>query len=206
MEATDARTPVPGLPAQGPGTDPGTRPAPARPAADADFDTVFRALWPATLGVAHRLLGDVGDAEDAAAEGFARTYVDWDRVSTLPWRDAWIMRVVANVAVDRARRRDRHRRWLRVGASRPAPMVEDHQDAALARLDVVDALTALPARQREVLVLRYLCGLSEADVAASAGISVNSVKTHTSRALARLRAGRRPDETGFDVKELDVAF
>jgi RNA polymerase sigma factor (sigma-70 family) len=52
--------------------------------------------------------------------------------------------------------------------------------------EVLDALRALPDRQREVLVLRYYLDLSEVDIAATLGISPGSVKTHAHRGLATL--------------------
>jgi RNA polymerase sigma factor (sigma-70 family) len=84
------------------------------------------------------------------------------------------------VAIDQLRRR-RH-------ASEPAPeAVIDPADPLVGRLEVADLLRGLPARQREVLVLRYLLDLSTDDVATALGISANSVKTHTTRALQALR-------------------
>ena len=56
------------------------------------------------------------------------------------------------------------------------------------RSSVLAALKALPARQREVVVLRYYADLSEAQIAAAMGISRGAVKAHTSRAKGSLRA------------------
>jgi RNA polymerase sigma factor (sigma-70 family) len=55
------------------------------------------------------------------------------------------------------------------------------------RAAVLDALAALPTRQREVIVLRHYLDLSEADIAATLGISRGAVKSHASRAAAALR-------------------
>jgi RNA polymerase sigma factor (sigma-70 family) len=52
---------------------------------------------------------------------------------------------------------------------------------------VVTALRALPARQREALVLRYYGDLSEAQIASTMGISRGAVKSHTARAMSALR-------------------
>jgi RNA polymerase sigma factor (sigma-70 family) len=56
------------------------------------------------------------------------------------------------------------------------------------RASVLDALAGLPARQREVLVLRHYLDLSEADIASTLGISRGAVKSHASRGAAALRA------------------
>ncbi|MBV9041360.1 MAG: hypothetical protein JOZ68_10160, partial [Acidimicrobiia bacterium] len=70
-----------------------------------DFDECFRALYPRARSVAYRILGSRPAAEDAAAEAFTRALVAWRRVRSLPYRDAWILRVSANVAIDVRRRR-----------------------------------------------------------------------------------------------------
>jgi RNA polymerase sigma factor (sigma-70 family) len=65
------------------------------------------------------------------------------------------------------------------------------------RIDLHRALESLSKRQREVLVLRFLADLPEADVARALGCSVGSVKQHASRGLATLRTtmGTADEET-----------
>lgn len=171
----------------------------ALPAGDDDFEVAFRGVWPAAFSVAQRVLGNTADAEDAAAEGLARALVAWHRIWDLPHRNAWMLRVVGNVALDRARDRTR--------AARRTPATTgvggtDHQELAVLRVALVEALAALPARQREVIVLRHLCGLSEREVAGAIGISTNSVKKHASRGIARLRARLGP----LSQEEIEVAI
>jgi DNA-directed RNA polymerase specialized sigma24 family protein len=60
--------------------------------------------------------------------------------------------------------------------------------AVVRRSSVLAALSALPARQREVVVLRYYADLSEAQIAAAMGISTGAVKSHIARAKDSLRA------------------
>lgn len=163
----------------------------AQPTTDG-FERAFDALYPQARAVALRILGSMPAAEDAAAEALTRALVDWSRVGALPYRDAWVLRVTANVAIDAARKR------------RPDP-VEDRVadvdavvgDVAVLRVTLVAALAALPRRQREAIVLRHLVGLPEADVAAAMQLSTNSVKKHLQRGLAKLRR-LVPDE-GADL-------
>jgi RNA polymerase sigma factor (sigma-70 family) len=156
------------------------------------FDDAFRALYPQARSVALRILGTMADAEDAAAEGMARALVDWRRVGSLPYRDAWILRVTINVAIDAARRRNR---------SHPHAIdVADSDDATVLRVTLVAALAELPQRQREAVVLRHLAGLPEQDVAAALGVSQNTVKKHLQRGMARLRSS--PSIT----EEVSLAF
>lgn len=144
------------------------------------FEAEFPHLLDLALRVTTRLLRDRADAEDAAAEALARTAERWAKIGDLPHREAWVQRVAANVAIDQLRRR-RRAPEPRVGLS------ADLVDPLLGRLEVADLLRSLPARQREVLVLRYVLDLPIEDVAATLEISTNSVKTHTARAVGALR-------------------
>jgi RNA polymerase sigma-70 factor (ECF subfamily) len=143
------------------------------------FEEIYHALVPRAFVVAYRILGDVGDSEDAVAEAFSRAYVAWRRVSELDYRDAWILRVTANVAVDGLRRRSRHRRV--------DPDVRVSTEPNADRVALATALGSLPRRQREAVALRYLVGLGEGETAACLQVSTNTVKTHTQRGLKHLR-------------------
>lgn len=158
-------------------------------AGDDGFDEWFVERYPDARRVAHRVLGSAVAAEDAAAEAFTRALADWTRVSALPHRDAWVLRVTSNVAVDAARRR------------RPDPVVDhagdDMDDVAVLRVSLVAALARLPRRQREAICLRYLAGLPADEVAEAMGVSANSAKKHLQRGLDRLRRSA-PDDLGVD--------
>jgi RNA polymerase sigma-70 factor (ECF subfamily) len=143
------------------------------------YEAAFAELVLPAFRVALRILGNAADAEEVAAEAMARALRSWDRVQGLSYRRAWVVRVASNLAVDRARRRPL--------SLVPADHVPDLADAVVLRLALGAALRALPRRQREVVVLRYLDDCSEADVARSLGISHNSVKKHTARAVHALR-------------------
>jgi RNA polymerase sigma factor (sigma-70 family) len=158
-----------------------------------DFDEVFRSVYPRAFAVALRILGSVPDAEDAAADGLARALVDWPRVRQLPHRDAWILRVTINVSIDMARRRVRH--------TNEVPQSASNDDASVLRLTLVSALSALPRRQREAIVMRHMAGFSERDVAAALGVSQNTAKKHLQRGMLRLRSDFDTTEgaaLGFD--------
>jgi RNA polymerase sigma-70 factor (sigma-E family) len=146
------------------------------------FEDAFPRLFQDAYRVGFRLLGDRNEAEDVAQEACARTYSRWSGVHD--YAEAWCVRVASNLALDalRARARGQRRQHQVVATSTPSPAaaVDD-------RLDLYAALAALPRRQREVVVLRYLGDLSEQQTAAVVGCSVGSVKTHSSRGLGRLR-------------------
>jgi RNA polymerase sigma-70 factor (sigma-E family) len=152
---------------------------------DDGFEEAFDALFAAARRIAVRLVGSGAAADDVAAEALARTYARWSKVRDLDYRDAWVMRVAANVALDVLRR---SRRPLPA----PAAAEDDPAEAAVTRLALVHALRRLPRRQRDVVVLRYLADLSEADVAQSLGVSAGSVKQHAHRAVDALRRALGP--------------
>ena len=123
----------------------------------------FRELFLIAYRVAYRILGDIGDAEDAAAETIARAVVRRAQLDRAPYRAAWVTRVATNVAIDRVRQRDRK-------VTPAEARLGDQSDTAVLRMALAGALSALPSRQREVVVLRYLADLPEAEVATTLGI------------------------------------
>src|SRR5438874_13150393 len=72
---------------------------------DESFEEAYRRLFPRAASLAYRLLGQRAAAEDVAAETLARAYAHWRTVSGLPHREAWVLRVATNLAIDIAKRR-----------------------------------------------------------------------------------------------------
>jgi RNA polymerase sigma-70 factor (sigma-E family) len=142
------------------------------------FEEAFDGLYRLAYRVAYRLLGRRAEAEDVAQEALARACSRWSRVQG--HAEAWVSRVSTNLALDVWRRR--HRQGLL-----PAPSHPELDSQTADRLDLHRALTSLPTRQREVVVLRYLADLSEEAVAQALGCSTGAVKQHASRGLAALR-------------------
>jgi RNA polymerase sigma factor (sigma-70 family) len=141
-----------------------------------DFDSRFRELYPRSVALAMRMLGNRAAAEDIAAETMARALLRWNKLD--PERVAgWVLRVTANQAIDLMRRKGRTLE----------PGVIDLEDSTTLRLALAEALQRLPRRQREAIALRFLSDLSEAETAAALGIGTGSVKTHVHRGLGRLR-------------------
>lgn len=135
------------------------------------------------------------DAEDAVQEGFVKAFRALDRFrAEAPFRP-WILRIVVNEARNRSRSERRQAALtLRAAADRPPGEAADAgpspEAAALAgeeREALGAALGRLPARDREVISLRYLLELSERETAAALGVRPGTVKSRLSRALARLR-------------------
>lgn len=158
---------------------------------DEGFDAEFSALYGRARAAAYRILGTMAEAEDAAAEAMARALVAWRRVGALPYREAWVVRVASNVAVDAVRKRNRR-------ASSP-PVTSDQEEGVVLRMAMSAALSRLPRRQREVIALRYLSGMTEAEVSSCLGLSANSVKTHAARGMASLRGRLGPEWEESDL-------
>jgi len=144
----------------------------------ATFEAAFGDLFRLAYRVGYRILGERGDAEDVAQETLARALVRWERLEERP--HGWVVRVAANLAIDRTRRR-RRSPTVAVG---PVGVVDPFLGE---RLDLAAAVGRLPRRQRQVVVLRYLADWSEADVARELGCSVGAVKSHGARGLGALR-------------------
>jgi RNA polymerase sigma factor (sigma-70 family) len=145
------------------------------------FEEFFDRLLPRAVAVAAGLLNDRSAAEDAAVEALARAYVEWGRVSSLSYRDAWALRVTANVAYDVVRKAGRERRVVSQAPAR------DAIETATLRVTLVPALRKLTRRQREAVVLTHLVGLTYEEVALVLGCTAGTVKVHVHRALVRLR-------------------
>jgi RNA polymerase sigma-70 factor (ECF subfamily) len=135
------------------------------------------------------MLGDRMDAEDVAQEVFVRI---WKQASR--WRegeakfDTWVHRVALNLCYDRLRGRREETREEMPDEVDPAPLPEAGLEARAQDQRVRDALAALPARQREALVLNYYQEMSNVDAAALMGISVEALESLLARARRNLRA------------------
>jgi RNA polymerase sigma-70 factor (sigma-E family) len=141
------------------------------------FVEAFAGLYDCAYQHAYKLLGDRQEAEDLAQEACTRACLRWHQLDT---PRAWVIRVTTNLAFDRFRRLRSTARHLRLP---PAPAVAPDDR----HVDLHRALAKLPKRQRDVVVLRYLADLSEAQTAAALGCSPGTVKSHAARGLHALR-------------------
>ena len=157
--------------------------SPAPPADDAAVAALFRARYQEMVRLAGLLGAD--DPEDVAQEAFARLL---NRHGSLRDADASIGYVRATVC-NLTRNRRRHLRVAALRAPAPPPDSASSEQVAIFREDhreVLAALSSLPARRREAIVLRYWLELSEAEIAVAMGVSPGTVKSQVSRGLAAL--------------------
>jgi RNA polymerase sigma-70 factor (sigma-E family) len=133
--------------------------------------------------LAFALCGDWYAADDLVQIALARAYVAWPRIERDGAEDAYVRRTLVRVAVDQSRKPWRRERS---GLDALDPVADPSYDP-VGRHDMVQALALLPDMQRRTVVLRHWWGLSVAETAHDLGISEGTVKSHTSRALARLQ-------------------
>jgi RNA polymerase sigma-70 factor (sigma-E family) len=156
-------------------------------AADEAVTTMYQAHYPALVRAAALLVGDRATAEDVVQDSFVAMHRAWRRLRDPSKALPYLRRSVIN----NSRSVLRHRAVAGRHPSLPAPELPSAEDSALAavqRSSMLAALTALPAKQQEVLVLRYYADLSEAQIAAAMGITRGAVKSHAARARDSLRA------------------
>ncbi len=143
---------------------------------------------PRLLSLARRMLGDPAEAEDVAQETLMRT---WKQAAHwVPGKariDTWMHRVALNLCYDRLRRR-------RDSVSTDDVELLDPADSAVARIEqtqaaqrLQQALSTLPGRQREAIVLSYYQEMSNMEAAALMGVSVEALESLLARARRTLR-------------------
>jgi RNA polymerase sigma-70 factor, ECF subfamily len=137
--------------------------------------------------------GDLGDAEDAVQEAFARASVHWERVRDFNAPEQWVRRVAMNLALDGLRRA--RRRLAALARLGPIPAVAP---ISVERVALAEALRTLPRGYRQVIVLHHLLELPVDQVARELGIPTGTVK-------ARLFRGRRALARWLDPTPEEVA-
>jgi RNA polymerase sigma-70 factor (sigma-E family) len=140
------------------------------------------------LRLARIFTDDKNAAEDLVQEAFIRLYRSANQIEDPDRSAAYLRSIVLNLARDHNRRgllSLRHRESNEAGSEPSRP--EDEVVRTEQQAEVIDALLGLSMRQRECLVLRFYFELTEREIAATLGISANSVKTHTRRGMVLMR-------------------
>jgi RNA polymerase sigma-70 factor (sigma-E family) len=162
---------------------------------DEEFAEFAGASSAGLLHAAYLLTGDRHAAEDAVQAALTRTYAAWSRVR----RDdafAYTRRVLVNYVTDRWRRRLRE---YATGDVPEQPAPTDLAEEVALRQWLIGALGGLTLRERAVIIMRYLFDLPEATVAHDLGITLGTVKSTSSRALAKLRVAADAQESSASV-------
>ncbi len=164
------------------------------------FEDFLAAETGLVLRIARRLMGDPEKAKDLAQDALLKAHQNLEGFRWDCSLKTWVLRITVNEGIKRLRRRRLKQRvtgWISsdsgsqapagYGLSRaPSPEKVAGLRQQVRMLDGV--LSKLPARQRTVLVLRYLEGMSVAQIAETIGVGPGTVKTHLVRGLRRVRA------------------
>jgi RNA polymerase sigma-70 factor (sigma-E family) len=153
-----------------------------------DARTVFLRHHGRLLRLCTLLTGNADLGEDLVQEAFSRALA---RVTALPESDQYpyLRATASNLWKNRLRRLSLERRWHPAEVA-TEPLSTEERDA------IWRAVVALPVRQRACVVLRFYEELTERETAEILGCSIGTVKSQTSRALARLREEMRDEDRG----------
>jgi RNA polymerase sigma factor (sigma-70 family) len=145
------------------------------------FGEFFAASWDPCLRAVAASTGNMTLAEDQVAEAFARAWASWDKISQHPAPRAWVVRTALNAGASWW-----HRRSKETALTSHDIAATDSQGTGLDTA-VLTALRRLPARQREVIVLRVFLDLDIDTCARQLRIAPGTIRAHQSRAMTALR-------------------
>ena len=153
-------------------------------AVQVDFDEFVAARSGGLLRTAYLLTRDHALAEDLLQTALTKAWFAWSRIDGEP--EPYVRKILVNTYSSWWRRR-----WngeqAHAEPPEPEPGGGGEHDAADQRHDLWEAMGRLPRRQRAVVVLRFVEDLSEAETARLLGVAPGTVKSQTSKALAKLR-------------------
>jgi len=166
---------------------------PSATSTSADFDAFYAATAKRMVAVVYAVTGDLGEAEDAVQEAYARAWQRWARLAEEGDPTPWVRTVALRLAVSTWRKaRNRMRAHFRHGPPPDAPAL------APDRVALVDALRALGDDQRTAVVMHHLLDLPVEEIARETGVSSAAVRTRLSRGRkalgARLQDPDDPDD------------
>jgi RNA polymerase sigma-70 factor, ECF subfamily len=169
---------------------------------DAAFESLVEVHQDRLYSIAMRVLGDRGDAEEAAQDALVRAYralasYDGERIRELRLR-GWLTTIVLNRCRSVASRRaSRGPRPVSIDGDPARPIADPEAPPASAPTEVAERhaererwaarLLALPVSYRTAVVLRHVDGLSYPEVAAALGRPEGTVKAQVHRGIALLR-------------------
>ncbi len=152
---------------------------------DEEFAAYMQARQPRLLRTAYLLTGDRHTAEDLVQTALAKLYLSWDKVQSRESIDGYVRRILVNEHNSLWRRGWKKREYATEEVPEPGHVTDAYDDGQRAAVWAV--VQTLPKKARAVVVLRYYEQLTEAETAEALGISVGTVKSQASRALAALR-------------------
>ena len=151
---------------------------------DAAFSDFVRARRTHLRRVAYAICGDWHRADDLVQTALVKLYVAWPRIVRDGREEAYVRTIIVRADIDEHRRP-----WRRESVGLPEAERAGREELPVEeRSALFEALQALPVQQRKVVVLRHWFGLSVAETAHELRINQGTVKSHSHRGLASLRA------------------
>ncbi len=151
---------------------------------DPTFRDYVRSRSRALLRTAYLLTGNRADAEDLVQSALAKTYLAWDRIEDRGALDGYVRRAMVNTHISWWRRR----RLEEFPTDEiPDRAVVDQSGSSEMQESLRRAIDRLPERMRAAVMLRYYEDMTEVEVAEALGVSLGTVKSTVSRAMAKLR-------------------
>jgi len=166
-----------------------------------DFDQIYEATFPLIIKILTRMTCSTEAAEELCQEAFIKLYQRTDGFPSREEAKYWLIRVAKNLALNHEKRRGRELRAYRKALKdppRPADTGEILYLKSESSRRVQEALSGLPRKLREVLILKEYGDLSYREIAAVLGISEGNVKVRVYRARERL-ARHFGDSEGIHV-------
>jgi len=158
-----------------------------------DFDRLYEETYPRLFATLVTLLRDRAAAEDCVQEAYLRAFRAWARWRPDAPAEAWLHRIAINVAVSH-RRKERLRDATAI-FRRPA--LEEPRPPELTDPDLLAELRALPPKQAAALVLRYVHGYSNREIAQSLGVPERTIASRLAAARGKLQERlAEKDESG----------
>ncbi len=152
------------------------------------FEALYERTFPKVYAYVASLLHDRSAAEDVTAQAFERAYRK--RRSYRPARgtaEAWIFGIARNATLDEMRHRKRRARLHADPEDVAAPPIEDHAELSLRREVVRSALAELSGPERDMVALKFMGGLSNAEIARVLDTGESNVGTRLHRTITKLR-------------------
>lgn len=152
-----------------------------------DFVAWYRTEHPRLTAVVMGMTGEFHLSQEVADEAFARAWLHWRRVRSMDRPSGWLYRT----AVNELRRRRRRAALESAVLRRERP--ETHVTPPAAAVELWELVAALPERQRRCVVLRYVAGLPEADIAGAMGVTRSTVSSALTAARRSLGSALADD-------------
>jgi RNA polymerase sigma-70 factor, ECF subfamily len=171
-----------------------------RDAARDRFGALVALLQRRAVRIAFQYLRDAADADEAVQDAFIKVFLHIEQYREELSFDVWFMRILVNACLDRLKSRNRQQRWLASPADethdeRPVEQAAGSEPSSERRMlaqerwdQVLEAVAALPDRQRLVFTLSHLDERSAAEISDATGMSPATVRVHLFRAIRKLRA------------------